>query len=137
MADHFQDRAGIGAALLFPAALAIVVSVFPLKERGPALALFSASQEGSRRRSADPGGYPANGPGGRSSGQRPVAIIAIILALLAKIHTKHKREPLDYKGAVLIALGMGFSVLGLQQASVGLGFGNTIAAISSWDLSLP
>ncbi|MFA7267676.1 MAG: MFS transporter, partial [Candidatus Nanopelagicales bacterium] len=36
----FRVIQGIGAALLFPAALAIVVSTFPLKERGKALALF-------------------------------------------------------------------------------------------------
>ncbi|MFA7267502.1 MAG: MFS transporter, partial [Candidatus Nanopelagicales bacterium] len=94
------------------------VSTFPLKERGKALALFFGIT----------GGLTAIGPimGGYLSEWTwraifwvnvPVAIIAIILTLLAKIHTQHKREPLDYKGAVLIAAGMTFSVLGLQQAS--------------------
>ncbi len=114
----FRIVQGIGAALLFPAALAIVVSSFPIKERGKALALFFGVT----------GGLTAIGPilGGWLSEWSwraifwvnvPIAIIAVVLTLLAKVHTKHKREPLDYKGAVLIALGMGFSVLGLQQAS--------------------
>lgn len=127
----FRIVQGIGAALLFPAALAIVVSVFPLKERGKALALFFGIT----------GGLTAIGPilGGYLSEWTwraifwvnvPVAIIAIILTLIAKIHTKHKKEPLDYKGAVLIALGMGFSVLGLQQASSwGWGSWKTIGSI--------
>ena len=114
----FRIIQGIGAALLFPAALAIVVSTFPLKERGKALALFFGIT----------GGLTAIGPimGGYLSEWTwraifwvnvPVAIIAIVLTLLAKVHTQHKREPLDYLGAVLIAAGMAFSVLGLQQAS--------------------
>lgn len=114
----FRVLQGIGAALLFPAALAIVVSTFPLKERGKALALFFGIT----------GGLTAIGPilGGYLSEWTwraifwvnvPVAIIAIVLTLIAKVHTQHKREPLDYKGAVLIASGMAFSVLGLQQAS--------------------
>ena len=127
----FRILQGIGAALLFPAALAIVVSAFPLKERGKALALFFGIT----------GGLTAIGPilGGYLSEWTwraifwvnvPVAIIAIVLTLIAKIHTKHKREPLDYKGAVLIALGMGFSVLGLQQASSwGWGSWKTIGSI--------
>ncbi len=114
----FRVLQGVGAALLFPAALAIVVSTFPLKERGKALALFFGIT----------GGLTAIGPilGGYLSEWTwraifwvnvPVAIIAIVLTLAAKVHTQHKREPLDYLGAVLIAAGMTFSVLGLQQAS--------------------
>ncbi len=114
----FRIVQGIGAALLFPAALAIVVSAFPLRERGKALALFFGIT----------GGLTAIGPilGGYLSEWTwraifwvniPVAIIAIVLTLMAKIHTKHKKEPIDYLGAVLIASGMAFSVLGLQQAS--------------------
>jgi EmrB/QacA subfamily drug resistance transporter len=114
----FRITQGIGAALLFPAALAVVVSAFPLKERGKALALFFGIT----------GGLTAIGPilGGYLSTWTwraifwvnvPVAIIAVILTLMAHIHTKHKKEPIDYLGAVLIASGMALSVLGLQQAS--------------------
>src|SRR5215470_7663347 len=36
----FRAIQGVGGALMFPAALAIVVATFPLRERGKALALF-------------------------------------------------------------------------------------------------
>ncbi|MCF2436588.1 MFS transporter [Streptomyces thinghirensis] len=36
----FRATQGLGAALLFPAALAVVVAVFPVERRGRALALF-------------------------------------------------------------------------------------------------
>lgn len=114
----FRAIQGVGAALLFPSALAIVVSVFPLKERGKALAIFFGLS----------GAFTAIGPilGGYlvTVSWRaifwinvPVAIIAIVLVLAAGIKDSPKREPLDYRGAVLIAFGMGLSVLGLQQAS--------------------
>lgn len=113
----FRITQGIGAALLFPASVAIVVSVFPLAERGKALALFFGVT----------GGLTAIGPilGGYLSEWTwraifwvniPVAIIAVSLTLLAHVHTKHAKAKIDYLGAVLIASGMALSVLGLQQA---------------------
>ncbi len=36
----FRVIQGVGGAIMFPAALAIVVQTFPLRERGKALALF-------------------------------------------------------------------------------------------------
>jgi EmrB/QacA subfamily drug resistance transporter len=109
---------GIGAAILFPAALAIVVSAFDLRERGKALAIFFGVS----------GGLTAIGPilGGWLTQYTwraifwvniPVAIIAVVLTFLAHVRTRSHREPLDYRGAVLVAVGMGLSVLGLQQAS--------------------
>ncbi len=114
----FRVLQGIGAALLFPAALAVVVSAFDLAERGRALAIFFGVT----------GGLTAIGPivGGFLTQYTwraifwvniPVAIIAVVLTVMAKVHTRHRREQLDYRGAVLIAAGMGLSVLGLQQAS--------------------
>ena len=48
----------------------------------------------------------------------PVAIIALVLTCESKPdNTKHP-APLDYRGTVLIAGGMGLAVLGLQQSSV-------------------
>lgn len=113
----FRALQGIGAALLFPAALAIVVGVFPIKERGKALALFFGLS----------GAFTAIGPilGGWLVTidwraifwiNLPVALIAIILILIAGINDNPTRDPIDYRGAILIALGMGLSVLGLQQA---------------------
>ncbi len=115
---------GIGAAIMFPAALAIVVSAFDLRERGKALAIFFGVS----------GGLTAIGPilGGWLTQYTwraifwiniPVAIIAIVLTYVAHVQTRSRKEPLDYRGAVLVAVGMGLSVLGLQQAS-SWGWGN-------------
>jgi EmrB/QacA subfamily drug resistance transporter len=127
----FRVVQGIGAAILFPAALAIVVSAFDLRERGKALAIFFGVS----------GGLTSIGPilGGWLTQYTwraifwvniPVAVIAVVLTFLAKVHTKSRREPLDYLGAVLVAVGMGLSVFGLQQSgSWGWGSGRTWACI--------
>lgn len=113
----FRATQGIGGAIMFPAALAIVVSVFPVEERGRALALFFGLS----------GGLTALGPilGGWLTTWTwraifwvniPVAIVAVVLTLRADIRTEHRREPLDLPGAFLVAAGMAAAVLGLQQA---------------------
>jgi EmrB/QacA subfamily drug resistance transporter len=123
----FRIVQGIGAALLFPAALAIVVSAFELRERGKALAIFFGVS----------GGLTALGPilGGWLTQYTwraifwvniPVAIVAVVLTLLAHVHTKSRRERLDYVGAVLVALGMGLSVFGLQQTAT-WGWGSVLS----------
>ncbi len=114
----FRAVQGIGAALMFPAALAVVIAVFPVERRGRALALFFGIS----------GALTAIGPllGGWLTAWTwraifwvnvPVAVIAIALALLARIPERSRREPLDVPGAVLLAVGMGLTVLGLQQSS--------------------
>ncbi|MFF2023971.1 MFS transporter [Streptomyces sp. NPDC058171] len=115
----FRATQGVGAALMFPAALAVVVAVFPVERRGRALALFFGVA----------GGLTALGPllGGWLTAWTwraifwvnvPIAVIAIVLTLLARIPDEVRRERLDVPGALLIAGGMGLSVLGLQQAAV-------------------
>lgn len=114
----FRVVQGLGAALLFPAALAIVVAAFPVGDRGKALAVFFGVS----------GGLTAIGPilGGWLTQYTwraifwvniPVAIIAIVLTFLAHVRTEAKREKIDFRGAALITVGMALSVLGLQQAS--------------------
>ena len=48
----FRVLQGVFAALMIPAALAIVVAAFPLRERGRALAIFFGVSGGPDRRSA-------------------------------------------------------------------------------------
>ncbi|MGZ3099733.1 MFS transporter [Streptomyces sp. H72] len=114
----FRTTQGLGAALLFPAALAVVVAVFPVERRGRALALFFGLT----------GALTAVGPllGGWLTAWTwrsvfwvnvPVAIIALVLTALARIADHRRDESLDVKGALLIVAGMGLSVLGFQQAS--------------------
>ena len=114
----FRVIQGVGAAIMFPAALAIVVAAYPVNERGKALAAFFGIA----------GGLTAIGPllGGFLTQWTwraifwvniPVAIIAIILTLRSRPDDTRRPAPLDYRGAVLIALGMGLAVLGLQQSA--------------------
>ena len=127
----FRAVQGVGAALMFPAALAIVVASFDISERGKAMAIFFGIS----------GGLTAIGPilGGWLTQYTwraifwvniPVAVVAVVLAGMAKVTTERKREPLDWRGAILVSLGMGLSVLGFQQsASWGWGSVATWACI--------
>lgn len=114
----FRVLQGFGGAIMFPAALALVVAVFPISERGKALALFFGLT----------GAFTAVGPiaGGYLTEYDwraifwvnvPVAILAVVLTLLAKIPVNRKDESMDWAGAALVAVGMALAVLGFQQSS--------------------
>ncbi|MFJ8075625.1 MFS transporter [Streptomyces sp. NPDC096176] len=114
----FRATQGIGAALMFPAALAVVIAVFPVEKRGRALALFFGIS----------GALTAVGPllGGWLTAWTwraifwvnvPVAVIALVLIAVARVPDQRRAEKLDLPGAALVAVGMGLCVLGLQQAS--------------------
>jgi EmrB/QacA subfamily drug resistance transporter len=115
----FRVIQGAGAALMFPAALAIVLEAFPVKERGRAMAIFFAVT----------GGLTSIGPlaGGFLTEidwraifwvNVPVAVIALILTAISKPENEKRPAPLDYRGTVLITGGMGLAVFGLQQSAV-------------------
>ena len=114
----FRVAQGATAALLFPAAVAIVVASFPLRERGKAMAIFFGIS----------GGLTAIGPiaGGFLTQWTwraifwiniPVAIIALILIWISRPDDTRRPTKLDYRGAVLITAAMGLLVLGLQQSA--------------------
>ncbi len=120
----FRVLQGAGGALMYPAALAIVVNNFPLEERGRAMAVFFGVA----------GGLTSVGPilGGILTQWTwraifwvnvPVAIIALVLTAVSRPAETRRPAPLDYRGLVLIVGGVGLSVLGLQQSSV-WGWGN-------------
>jgi len=115
----FRVIQGAGGAIMFPAALAIVVQTFPLRERGKALAAFFGIA----------GGLTAVGPllGGFLTEWTwraifwvniPIAIVALVLIAWSKPVSAHQPARLDYRGAVLIAAGIALSVLGFQQSQV-------------------
>ena len=115
----FRGIQGAGAAIMFPAALAIVVSAFPLGERGRAMAIFFGVTGGLTSVGPLAGGYLIT-----ISWRAifwiniPVAIIAVILTLMSKPEENRQPAPLDVRGAILISGGMALAVLGLQQSSV-------------------
>jgi MFS family permease len=115
----FRVLQGAGGAIMFPAALAIVVQTFELRERGKALAIFFGIA----------GGLTAIGPilGGFLTQWTwraifwvniPVALIALILIVISKPKTVHRPARIDYRGLVLIAAGVSLSVFGFQQSAI-------------------
>jgi EmrB/QacA subfamily drug resistance transporter len=113
----FRAVQGFGGAMMFPAALAIVVQTFQLRERGKALALFFGIA----------GGLTAVGPslGGVLTlwtwraifwVNLPIAAIALVLTALAKPVTASSRARIDFKGLALIASGVALSIFGFQQS---------------------
>ena len=126
----FRAVQGAGGALMFPAALAIVVQTFPLRSRGRALAMFFGIA----------GGLTAIGPllGGYLTEWTwraifwvniPVALIALALIFISKPVTDYRPAPMDYRGLVLIVLGITLSVFGFQQSSL-WSWGNPLIGLS-------
>ena len=115
----FRILQGAFAALLFPAALAIVVAAYPLQERGKALAAFFGITGGLTAIGPLAGGYLTEWTWRAIFWVNiPVAIIALVLTARAKPAQEPRDERIDYPGAVLISAAMGLMVLGLQQAAV-------------------
>ncbi len=115
----FRVLQGASAALMFPAAVGIVVASFPLRERGKAMAIFFGIS----------GGLTAIGPiaGGFLTQWTwraifwinvPVAIIALILIWRSKPDDARHPAKIDYRGTILITAAMGLLVLGLQESAV-------------------
>ena len=114
----FRVVQGAGAAIMFPAALAIVIAAFPIAERGRAMAIFFGITGALTAVGPIAGGYLTEWTW-RSIFwiNVPVAIIALILTALAKPSDERRPAPIDWLGTALIAGGMGLAVLGLQQSS--------------------
>ncbi len=122
----FRVIQGAGAALMFPAALAIVLGAFPIGERGKALAIFFGLAGAFTSIGPIAGGYLTEWTW-RSIFwiNVPVAILALITMAIAKPDDERRPAPLDYRGALLISAGMGLAVLGFQQSSV-WGWGSVV-----------
>jgi EmrB/QacA subfamily drug resistance transporter len=114
----FRVLQGAGAAIMFPAALAIVIGAFPVSGRGKAMAIFFGITGGLTSVGPILGGYLTEWTW-RSIFwiNVPVAIIALVLTAMAKPADERRPAPLDWGGTALVAGGMCLSVLGLQQSS--------------------
>jgi EmrB/QacA subfamily drug resistance transporter len=115
----FRLIQGAGAALMFPAALAIVLGAFPIRERGRAMAVFFAVTGGLTSIGPIAGGYLTEWTWRAIFWVNiPVALIALFLIWRSKPEDAKHPAPIDYRGTVLITGGMGLLVLGLQQSAV-------------------
>jgi EmrB/QacA subfamily drug resistance transporter len=122
----FRVIQGAGAALMFPAALAIVLGAFPVSERGRALAIFFGVAGAFTSIGPIAGGYLTEWTWRAIFWINvPVAILSLIFTAKAKPANEKHPAPMDYRGAVLISAGMGLAVLGLQQSSV-WGWGSVV-----------
>jgi EmrB/QacA subfamily drug resistance transporter len=120
----FRVIQGAGGALMFPAALAIVVNTFDLRERGKALATFFGIAGALTAVGPILGGYLTQWTWRAIFWVNiPVAIIALVLIFISKPETLYRKARLDYRGAAVIALGVGLSVFGFQQSTI-WGWGN-------------
>jgi hypothetical protein len=117
---------------MIPAALAVVVSSFPLRERGRALAIFFGVSGGLTAIGPIAGGYLTQWTWRAIFWINiPVAVLAVVLTLMAGIHSAARRDRIDWRGAALVAAGMALSVYGFEQASSwGWGDGRTLACIT-------
>ena len=145
----FRVVQGAFAALMFPAAVGIVVAAFPVSERGKAMAIFFGIA----------GGLTAIGPiaGGFLTQWTwraifwiniPVALIALVLIWRSRLEDERYPTKIDYRGAVLITAAIGLIVLGLQQAAI-WGWGSiatwacivvgllSMVAFVAWELRAP
>jgi EmrB/QacA subfamily drug resistance transporter len=114
----FRLIQGAGAALMFPAALAIVVASFPVDQRGKALAIFFAVTGGLTAIGPLAGGYLVEIDWRAIFWVNlPVAVIALVLTAIAKPEDERRPARLDWTGTLLVCGGMGLSVLGLQQST--------------------
>ena len=109
---------GVGAAIMFPAALAIVVQTFPLNHRGRALALFFGVAGALTAIGPIAGGYLTEWTWRAIFWVNvPVAVLALLFIAIAKPTSTYRPSPMDFRGLALIAGGIGLSVFGFQQAS--------------------
>lgn len=115
----FRALQGAGGAIMFPAALAIVVTTFDLHSRGRALALFFGIAGGLTAVGPIAGGYLLEWTWRAIFWINiPIALIALALIAISRPANECRPAPMDYRGLALIMPGVGLSVFGLQQSSV-------------------
>jgi EmrB/QacA subfamily drug resistance transporter len=115
----FRALQGAGGAIMFPAAIAIVVQTFDLRSRGRALALFFGIAGALTAIGPIAGGYLLQWTWRAIFWINiPVALIALALIAVSKPATDHRPAPMDYRGLALIVAGVGLSVFGLQQSAL-------------------
>lgn len=108
---------GVAGAVMFPAAIGLVVQGFSREGRAKAMATFFGIT----------GAMTAIGPiaGGILSQWTwrsifwiniPLAVVSFVIVAVAATPTGRRRERIDLLGAAVIAAGLGLIVFGLQQA---------------------
>jgi EmrB/QacA subfamily drug resistance transporter len=109
---------GISGAIMFPAAIGIVVQTFPTAGRAKAMATFFAITGAMTAVGPIAGGYLTQWTWRSIFWVNiPIAIAAFIIVALTATSAPRRHERIDWAGAALVAVGMAGVVFGLQQAS--------------------
>ncbi|MGP1282588.1 MAG: MFS transporter [Parasphingopyxis sp.] len=112
---------GIGAALMVPQSLAIIAASFPKEIRGRAIGLWASVSALTTAIGPSLGGVLLDATGWRAAFwiAPPFALAALFLALRYVPESRNEEEtgPLDWRGAILAALGFGMLTLGLTSLS--------------------
>jgi MFS family permease len=125
----FRAVQGLGGAIMFPAAIAIVVETFDLRSRGGALALFFGIAGGLTAIGPITGGYLIEWTWRAIFWINvPVALIALALVAVSKPANEARPAPMDYRGLALITGGVGLSVFGFQQSAL-WGWGDPVIEV--------
>ncbi len=126
----FRALQGAGGAIMFPAAIAIVVVTFDLRSRGRALALFFGIAGALTAIGPIAGGYLIEWTWRAIFWINiPVALIALALIAISRPPNECRPAPMDYRGLALIVGGVGLSVFGFQQSAL-WGWGNPAIEVS-------
>jgi EmrB/QacA subfamily drug resistance transporter len=126
----FRAVQGAGGAIMFPAAIAIVVVTFDLRSRGRALALFFGIAGALTAIGPIAGGYLIEWTW-RAIFWINIPVALIALALIAASRPPNEARParMDYPGLALIIAGVGLSVFGFQQSAL-WGWANPVIWVS-------
>lgn len=108
---------GIATAIMFPAALGIVLASFSTGSRGKAVATFFAITGAMTALGPFLGGYLTEWTW-RSIFwiNIPIAIAALTMIISLRVKNHGNGKPIDWVGGGLIAASMGLSITGFQQA---------------------
>lgn len=108
---------GVAGAIMFPAAIGIVVQGFPRASRGRAMAVFFAITGAMTALGPIAGGYLSVWTWRAIFWVNvPLAIVAFVITAIAAPRAARRRETIDLVGAFVVAAGLGLVVFGLQQA---------------------
>jgi MFS family permease len=109
----FRAVQGAGGALLYPAALGIVVRTFPLRQRGRALALFFGAAGALTAVGPVIGGYLVEWTWRAIFWVNiPVGLAAVALIAVSRPETEYRPAPVDYRTVRSYAASLGIAVLG-------------------------
>jgi EmrB/QacA subfamily drug resistance transporter len=117
----FRSIQGIGGAMIFATAIAIITSVFPPAERGKAIGINTAAVYIGLSLGPFLGGFLTQNFGWRSIFfiNFPIALLALVLALwkLKGDWVGAKGESFDFKGSLIYSLMLLLIICGLTETS--------------------